>query len=851
MQNSAATAVVGSRSHPLAIQSARPGVPAVYLVAIALVAGDALGCLRPGMPIWLAVVLGAGAAIMFMLGRRGWALALALSALAASATVAAQQVYNPPRASATIRYFPANRPVVFEGYLDREPQRVSDVMRLYVRVERAGLDPAHLTPTTGRVRITVVDPLDYRLGQRLRVTARVHPPRNYGDPGEFDYESYMAREGVAATALVSNPGQIESIGYRRVFFWSAVESVRRRIGAFIDAGLDYPERAEMRALIIGDRGEIDRSLRDQFALTGMAHLLVISGLHLGFVASVAFVLARLLCAPFPRLMILGYANKLAAIGSGVAVTAYAALAGPHVSTLRALIMVLCYVGAVLADRGREVIASLALAAIVICVTLAGSSADIGFQLSFAAVFGIVLGMRRYAAWWQGAQERIQGSRGEPFYAAGAAAGAYLGVSFYALLATAPLTAFYFNQFSLVGLIANPVVVPVMALGAMVVGLMAAVLSLVWTAPAVALLHAAGWSLRLGNWLTGFFVALPGAWVRIFTPNRLELALAYGLLGLWLGGPIRAPSPGPFDGKGGAAGQPIVPPAGRRWRLMLAGLIVFSLAIDAGWWLRERYFNPSWRVTFLSVGQGDAAVVQFPGSRVMLIDGGSAFRDGSDMGERVVGPFLWSRRIMRVDYLVMSHPEIDHFGGFSFIARNFHPAEFWSTGATSTDLSFERLLERLADAHTQIHLVNASTTPRLIGGVTVRCLSPEPGAAGSRNNNSMVVSLRQARWGFLFTGDLEAPGENLLLDRDQALAATVLKAPHHGSITSSTPEFVEAVHPEFAVISDGYQNRYHFPSPVVVRRYQREGITVLRTDQSGAIGFQIKNDHLRLWTFNKD
>src|SRR5579875_1321627 len=846
MQNSAGIAVAGSRSRApvICVQ-----VPAVYLVAVAVVMGDALGSLRPGIPIWIPAVVAAAAALIFLSGRNGLAMALALTAVAGSATVAAQQVYDPPHAQATIRLFPDNRPIVFEGYLDREPEPIRDVVRLYLRGERAGLDATHLVPATGRVRITVVDPLDYRLGERLRVTARVHAPRNYGDPGEFDYQLYMAREGVAATALVSKPDQIESIGYRRVFLWSAVESVRRRIGAFIDGGLDYPERAEMRALIIGDRGEIDRHLRDDFALSGMAHLLVISGLHLGFVASVAFVLIRLLCAPFPRLMILGHANKLAAIASGVAVSAYAAVAGTHVSTLRALIMVLCYAGAVVADRGREVVASLALAAIVICIAFAGSSADIGFQLSFAAVLGIVFGMRRYAAWWKGAREELKGRRGEAFYAACGAVGAYLAVSFFALLATAPLTAFYFNQFSLVGLIANPVVVPMTALGAMMIGLVAAMLSLIWTTPALALLHIAGWMLGLTNWLTRFFVALPGAWVRTFTPNLFELALVYALLGLWLCAPVKSPPPGSApEARETMVSAPNV--WQRRWRWIVAGTIVVMLAADAGWWLRERYFDPDWRVTFLSVGQGDAAVVQFPGSRVMLIDGGSAFKDGSDMGERVVAPFLWSRRIMRVDYLVMSHPEIDHFGGFIFIARNFRPLEFWTTGAVSTDFSFHDLLQQLAQAHTRIRLVNAATPPSLIGGVTVRCLSPQPGAAGSRNNNSMVVALRLGRWGFLFTGDLEALGEKLLLERDQSLAATVLKAPHHGSITSSTPEFIEAVHPQFAVISDGYHNRYHFPSPVVVRRYQEDGATVLRTDESGAIGFEIKNDRLHVWTFNR-
>jgi competence protein ComEC len=846
MQSSAAIAGPIDRADHLDVAPASrrwpAQIPALYLVALAILAGDAAGNLRLGIPLWLGAALGASALVAFLFARTSLAIMLALGAIAVAAAVAAQLLYDPPMAAATVATLPDDRPIVLEGTLDREPERVRDVIRLYLRVERAAIEGTRPALATGRVRLTVLEPQPYRIGERLRVRARIRLPRNYGDPGEFDYEAYMAREGVTATALVSHPDQIERIGYQPRLLRGAIESIRERIGAFIDAGLDYPERAEMRALIIGDRGGIDRHLRDTFALTGMAHMLIISGLHLGFVASVAFVLIRLACVPIPRLMILGYANKLAAAGSALAVLAYAAIAGTHVSTLRALIMVLCYAGAVLANRSREVLASLALAALIICLAIPGSSMDIGFQLSFAAVLGILLGMRRYAAWWERWRKQVSGGRGELFYLGAGALIGYLAVSFFALLATAPLTAYYFNQFSIIGLIANPVIVPVMALGGVVLGLFAAALSFICRPLADLLLQGAGWALSLGNRLAEMFVRLPDAWVRTFTPTLLELALAYALIGLWLCLPLKPARAGIAQPSTGATIQ-----RAPRWTKVLAGVVLAVIAIDAACWLRERYFDPGLRVTFLSVGQGDAAVVQFPGRAVMLIDGGTAFRDGSDLGERVVGPFLWSRKIMRVDYLVLSHPEIDHFGGFIFIARNFHPAEFWATGASSPDVTYGALLDELAKAGVRSTLVNASSPARRIGGVTVRCLSPEPASAASRNNSSMVLQLQRDRFGFLFTGDLESLGEHLLLQRDLSLHATVLKVPHHGSITSSSPQFVNAVSPAFAVISAGYHNRYHFPAAAVVARYRRDAATVLRTDQLGAIGFAADHDRLRMWT----
>ncbi|HXR36649.1 MAG TPA: ComEC/Rec2 family competence protein, partial [Candidatus Binataceae bacterium] len=266
-------------------------------MAIAILTGDAAGSMNLGIPLWLAAALGVAALAAFVLAKPGLGIAIALAAIAIAAAVAAQLLYDPPPGAVSIRAFPDDRLIVLEGTLKREPERVRDVTRLHLRVERAGIEGASPARATGQLRLTVLEAESYRIGERLRVRTRIRTPRNYGDPGEFDYEAYMAREGVTATALVSHPGQIERIGYRRPFFWGTVEGIRRRIGAFIDAGLNDPERAEMRALIIGDRGAIDRRLRDTFALTGMAHMLIISGLHLGFVASVVFVLTRLACVP--------------------------------------------------------------------------------------------------------------------------------------------------------------------------------------------------------------------------------------------------------------------------------------------------------------------------------------------------------------------------------------------------------------------------------------------------------------------------------------------------------------------------------------------------------------------------
>ncbi|MGH7914615.1 MAG: DNA internalization-related competence protein ComEC/Rec2, partial [Candidatus Binataceae bacterium] len=630
------------------------------------------------------------------------------------------------------------------------------------------------------------------------------------------------------------------IGYRREFPASQIAAMRARIGAFIDANLAGQQRAEMRALVIGDRGGIGKALRQRFALTGLAHMLVISGLHLGFVAAAAFSLMRLLMMLFPALTARGYANKAAALAGALAASAYAAIAMPHVSTARALVMVLAYALAVVADRARAILASLALAAIVICLALPGSTADIGFQLSFAAVLAIVLGMRRFAPWWRrriGIHDTGEHAAGW-MPRAGAAIAGYVAVSFWALMGVAPLTAYHFNQFSAVGVIANSVVVPIMAIGGVICGLSACAIGMIAPMLGAPLLIAAGWSLAAGTWLAGWFARWPAAYFKIFTPTPLEIAIVYGFLLLWLTAPIERL----------AISAPLRPSTRFpvRWRRACFLVLAVTLAADAGWWTYDRYFDPGLRVTFLSVGEGDAAVVRFAGGRVMLIDAGSAWPGGFDFGERVVARYLWSEKIMRVDYLVVSHPDLDHFGGMAFVARNFSPREFWVTSAVKHEPMYTVLMAEVAAEKIPLRVVDSSMRPLILGGATVRCLGPARDEAETSDNNlSMVLRIAKGSQSVLFTGDIEAAGERALLAHTPAamLAATVLKVPHHGSRTSSSAAFIAAVRPQVAVLSLGYRNRFGFPAAAVVDRYLEAGARVFRTDHSGAVSVDFSGSRV--------
>jgi competence protein ComEC len=197
--------------------------------------------------------------------------------------------------------------------------------------------------------------------------------------------------------------------------------------------------------------------------------------------------------------------------------------------------------------------------------------------------------------------------------------------------------------------------------------------------------------------------------------------------------------------------------------------------------------------------------------------------------------------MHVDWLALSHPDQDHYGGFAFIARNFSPDEFWRVDVENRDSAYAALLATLDEMKVPVLLVDSTIAPRTIDGVRLVALNPRAAASTSRNNASMMLRLVYHKTSFLFTGDLEAAGEAALLKTLPDPRSTILKVPHHGSRTSSSPGFVAAVDPPVAAFSLGYKNRFHFPAPEVIERYRAHGTRIMRTDEDGAIEVNVSPD----------
>jgi competence protein ComEC len=283
---------------------------------------------------------------------------------------------------------------------------------------------------------------------------------------------------------------------------------------------------------------------------------------------------------------------------------------------------------------------------------------------------------------------------------------------------------------------------------------------------------------------------------------------------------------------------------RRAALVLASVALAALSIDAAWWVHERFGRTALRVTFLDVGQGDAAVAELPGGRVVVVDAGGFPGSTFDTGAAIVAPYLWQRKIMRVDVLAMTHAHPDHSGGLAYLLAHHRPREFWWTGVPGDGPSWERLHAALAASGTHVRVMAVD------GGATgdIEILHP-PAGPGWRalNDSSLTLALGAPPARVLLTGDIERRAEDALLRAPGRLAATVLKVPHHGSRTSSTPAFVDAVAPRVAVVSVGADNRYGLPAAAVERRYRGRGTCVLRTDRCGAVTVTLAGPRLDVRT----
>jgi len=716
-------------------------------------------------------------------------------------------------------------PISIVGTIVEPPRHAPKRTALVVSVSRLG--QGHDTQSAeGRLRLTWREPdRVFGQGDEVQFTTRVRPPSGTVNPGGFDYAAYLGRQGIDAVASVSGTSQVTllSSGFTRIRWapWRIVDEWRERIRQAAVATLDRAALGLYLSMIIGERGYLSPEVRDTFMATGTVHILSISGSHLGLIAFLSFFVIRATCRCLPAVWLEGLSRRitptrLAALVTTIPVTFYAVLAGAEVATVRSLVMILLFLLAVWLGRAKHLLPVLAAAALLILVHDPRALLDISFQLSYVSVLAIALILN-----WRTRDDQSGPSLPDPTsWAAGRWLSRYVWITGGVTLATIPLVAYYFNQIAWLGLVTNLVVIPLAGFVLVPLGLGSAIWLLLFGGDS---LPAGQLNQAMLDWLTSamrLLAHVPGAEWHIASPAIPAIVMFYALLYL--------------------AGQPWGTTTLRRGAALSAALLL-------GWWIwspRTLSDGETLRVTFLDVGQGDACVIELPGQTV-LIDAGAAY-DTLDMGRTVVGPYLWDRGIRRLDYVIGTHPQLDHVGGLPWVFRSFEIGQYWGNGIARDEPFYERLREAMRERGLTEYTAKEGQAVLDSGPCQLKILNP-PVHHGSEgpftqnvksgsllNNLSIVTHLDCGLHSFLFTADIEAEAIARLSRANPAVRARVLKVPHHGARSSLEPRWIEQTGAEAAVISVGSRNSYGHPAAAVLAAYENEGVRLWRTDRQGAI-----------------
>ena len=752
-----------------------------------------------------------------------------------------------------------------EANISRESVQVEGVVRLSIYA-REVLDAAD--DEEG------VLPQVFTYGQRVKFTARLRPPRNFGNPGALDFAGYLERQGIYALGSV-RADRIEQVlgsGGSRFGLWRS--RARRSLLAKAHR-LWRPEQAGLLdAMLIGERSFIGRDINTAFQRTGIYHILVVSGMNVGILAFVVFwLLKRFRCGELTATVL----TILLSCG-------YAYLAELGAPIVRSVVMLTAFLCARLLYRDRALLNSVGAGALVLLAVDPQSITEASFQLTFLSVLAIGgiavpliertshpyrvalrwlestsfdLGLEPRLAQFRLDLRLIAGRfalvlprrprkfRGVPNRVLrlrivlramagvlGFVASAYelVVVSMTTQVALALPMAWYFHRATVVGLPANLVAVPLTGV-LMPASVAAVALAYVWMPLARLPALITSWALSGITRTVDLLGGLRAAEVRLAQPELTPMVAAAGAFALAL----------------------LV----LRGRRMLAVAAVVSLIASAVW-VAAAPAPPQIRpgvleITGIDVGQAESFLVITPAGKTVLVDAGGPlgpWQSEFDYGEQVVAPYLWSRGINRLDAVVITHAHSDHYGGMPSVVRIFQPREMW-VGRNAPDRAYDGLIRQAREDGVEIKERKAGERFEF-GGAEFRVLAPPPGwqpGPKPKNNDSLVLHVAYGRTSALLEADAEKKAEEYMATENPS--ADLLKVAHNGSKTSSTPEFLAAVRPKYALIAVGARNSFGHPRREVIERLRAMHARVFRTDMLGAVTFLLDGERVKPMVRNEE
>lgn len=731
------------------------------------------------------------------------------------------------------------------------------------------------TSVTGGLRLNIYARPGEKLpqfhcGERLHGTLRFHTPERYLDPGAWDYPAYLAQHGIAVLGSVDanrvHSGDASGHVSPSCLATAAQTWAGTRLDQIVTASASYrwlpqwlrltpQDSSVLSAMLFGDRTRLRHAMRTAFERTGSFHLLVVSGLHITIVIGLIFWFARKLRMG---------ALSASAVVIGLALP-YAFLTGFAPPVQRALWLSAVYLVSRILYRERAALNAIGIAALGVLVLNPSALFDASFQMTFLAVLaiaGVAAPLIEFtlAPYLRGVRlpkqlqldpflpprvaqmrvalrmfvERLRHLVG-PRWAWRIPFGTVrwllrcaeaLIVALVVELAMVMPMAVYFHRITLVALPSNLLGLPLLAL-MLPLALLTFLLGCIHPALAVPSASLTALLLHGISWMIHLFGALSASGLRTPDPPTWSLFCfaAAWIAALWM---LRL---------------------SRRWRLV-ALVTIFAGSLVVLWPIPPTVHHGVLEVTAIDVGQGDSLLIVTPDGHTLLVDaggpiGGPHVQDPQfDIGEDVVSQYLWWRHIRRLDVVALTHAHSDHMGGMPAVLKNFHPKVLW-VGNNPMIPEYRALLQQ---AHRQnISILQMTAGERfLFGGTNVRILAPaaayQPGRFAS-NDDSLVMRLRYRKTAALLEGDAEAPVEEQML-ATEPLAAGLLKVGHHGSNTSTIPQFLAAVHPKFAVISVGRHNPFGHPRVSVLDELQGAHVHVYRTDTLGLSSFLLNGTSIQ-------
>ena len=698
-------------------------------------------------------------------------------------------------------------------------------------------------------------------GDHFLAKTKASQVNTFSTPGSFNYKKHLAGKSILLKGWIDSPSNVLKVQTVKspahfpeitslLYF---PERIRHLIANFLDKTLTQPSRGLYKAILIGDRSDIPPPVLENFTSAGCIHILAISGMHMGLLAIITIAVLTWLLKRSTWLLLHINVRKVAVSMALLPLIIYAFIAGFNIPVLRALLMTIIFILAIIFDRPENLVNHILLAALLILAWKPSAMFTVSFQLSFSAVISIALiypllhnllfENPHYSL--SGITKPDPASNSPPAEPGLTIPAQFLkwllaGISLTtaAMLGTLPLLLFHFNRVSLVAPLTNLLVEPLICFWSLNVGIIASLL--IPLAPSIAgmLFKVGSLGLTISERICAFFTTLPYASLRLPTPSLLEIILFYIFI-------LSAVMFFHLE-------------ISRKRFCLIIALFSFCCLLTAPAISRITHnASTTTSVSILDVGHGSSILLQLPHNKNILIDGGGAGSENFNIGERVIGPFLWKKQLSHLDAVVISHPHSDHYNGLEFILKHFHPRELWVNGMTGHDPEYQQLLNL---ANTLNIAIKIPATDEMIfqsGNARLQCVNNglPAGYSSDRtissqsqrintNDMSLVLRLETADNSFLFPADISARMAETLVSAKRNLQADILVAPHHGSKSSMSPGFIEKVNPKYIAISAGRNNPFNFPDKSFFD-LQMKGIQVLTTGRDGTLTFKEEGNTIQM------